>query len=85
MWSESWPAVSGRVVVEIFRDAALSSWAGAEALIDAYMELEEKTGEGPSRKYVDEEMYLRIKEYWGNELDPQQLNKLDIFLSRFNE
>ena len=76
---------SGRVVIEIFGKAAMRSWEGAEALIDAYMELEEKTGESPSRNYIDEIMYLKIKDYWSNDISMEQLNKLDVFLSRLNK
>ena len=59
-WSESWDIASGRVVIEIFGKAAMESWEGAEALIDAYLELEEKTGESPSRNYIDDVMYFTI-------------------------
>jgi hypothetical protein len=76
---------SGRVAIEMFGKAAMRSWEGAEALIDAYMELEEKSGECPSLNFVDERMYLRIKGYWSNDLSMECLNKLDVFLSRLNK
>ena len=84
-WSECLDIASGRVVMEIFGNAAMESWEGAEALIDAYFELEEKTGESPSRKYIDEVMYFKIKDYWCNDLSMEQLRKLDVFLSRLNK
>ena len=38
------PYVSSDTIVEIFGKAAYKSWEGASALIDAYLELEEKLG-----------------------------------------
>lgn len=84
-WSESWNIASGRVVIEIFGKAAMESWEGAEALIDAYLELEEETGESPSRNFIDDVIYFKLKDYWNNELSVEQLNKLDTFLSRLNK
>jgi len=84
-WSDKWPAVSGNDVINIFEKAALESWVGAEALIDAYLELEEKTGEAPSRAYVTDKLYFTLKGYWSEKLNPEQLNKLDRFLAKISQ
>jgi hypothetical protein len=84
-WKDKWPAVSGNDVINIFEKAALESWLGAEALIDAYLELEEKTGEAPSRTYVTEKLYFTLKGYWSEKLNPEQLNKLDRFLAKISQ
>jgi hypothetical protein len=84
-WSKSRDIASGRVVIELFGKIAMELWEGAEALIDAYLELEEETGESPSRNYIDNVMYFKIKGYWSDELSVEQLNKLDTFLSRLNK
>ena len=81
-WSEKWPAVSGKDVINIFEKSALESWSGAEALIDAYLELEEKTGEAPPKANVTDKLYFTLKGYWNEKLKPEQLNKLDRFLSK---
>ena len=81
-WLEKSDLASGKLIIEIFGDAAMESWEGAEALIDAYLELEELTGEGPSMSYIGDILYFKIKGYWGEELSIDQLNKLDRFLSR---
>ncbi len=74
--------MSGSTVIEIFGDAALQSWEGAEALIDAFLELEERTGEAPSINSINDVVYLKLKEYWGRTITVEQLKKLDHFLSR---
>ena len=82
-WKEQSHLVSGMKVVEVFGDAAMESWDGAEALIDAYLELEEQTGECSYRQDISDLMYLKIKDYWSEELSIEQLYKLDRFLSKF--
>lgn len=82
-WKEQSHLASGMKVVEVFGDAAMESWEGAEALIDAYLELEEQTGESSYRQNISDLMYFKIKEYWSEELSVEQLDKLDRFLSKF--
>lgn len=84
-WLEKSDFASGKLIIEIFGDAAMESWEGAEALIDAYLDLEEHTGERPSMNYISDILYLRVKGYWGEELSIGQLDKLDRFLSRCNK
>ena len=84
-WSDKWPVVSGGDVISIFEKAALESWLGAEALIDAYLELEEKSGEAPSRAYVTDNLYFALKGYWSENLNPEQLDKLDRFLAKISQ
>ena len=61
----------------------MQSWNGAEALIDAYLDMEEKTGECSYRIHINELMYLTIKGYWCDELSIDKLEKLDKFRSKF--
>ena len=75
------PYVSGATIVEIFGKAAYESWEGALALIDAYLELEEKTGEHPKKAYINDELYLVLKSYWSKDLG-DNIIKLDNFLSK---
>ena len=71
------PYVTSHTIVEIFGKASIESWDGALALIDAFIELNEETGEYPS---IDLELYLVIKEYWSKGLG-NDLLKLDKFLA----
>ncbi len=80
-WRAMWPAVSGKDVIDTFGNAAWNGWPGAEALIDTYNELQDKTGEGPSQSYISDALYLKIKGYWSDELSIEQLRKLDDFLA----
>lgn len=82
-WKEQSHLASGMKIVEVFGDAAMESWDGAEALIDAYLELEAQTGESSYRQNISDLMYLKIKDYWSEGLSIEQLDKLDRFLSKF--
>ncbi|MCL6417813.1 hypothetical protein MIB92_19345 [Aestuariirhabdus sp. Z084] len=75
------PNVSGAIIVEIFGGAAYESWAGALALIEAYLELEEMTGEPPNKAHINDELYLVLKSYWSADLG-DDLIKLDSFLGK---
>ena len=82
--SDLGPKVSGATIVQKFEGVAFESWEGAEALIDAYLELTENTGEIPSIEIIGNELYLVIKAYWNENLEIKKLAKLDSFLSSIN-
>lgn len=81
-WERLKPIGSGCTIVEIFGNAAMHSWEGAEALMDAYTELEQETGEAPNRKNISDALYFKLKEYWGNNRTAEELSKLDKFISK---
>ena len=84
-WERLKPIGSGYKIIEIFGDAAMHCWEGAEALIDAYLELEHDTGERPNRKNINDTLYFQLKEYWGNNRIVEELKKLDEFISRIKQ
>jgi hypothetical protein len=83
-WNRSKPKASGQTVVNIYGAAAMQTWEGAEALIDAYTELENDTGEDPNRSYINDALYFKLKEYWNSNRTTKELNKLDEFISKLN-
>jgi hypothetical protein len=52
---------SGRYVVEAFGQAALNGDGGVIALGNAYQELFHLSGEGPRKKYLDDELLSAIR------------------------
>ncbi len=53
---------SGQFLIKTFRESALSSKEGVVALVKAYKELLNLSGELPRRMYFDDELLSAIKE-----------------------
>ena len=57
---------SGRYVIEVYRNAALTSREGIEALARAYKELFELSGESPRIVFFDKDLIYALQEYLRN-------------------